>query len=256
MRRGVGVQCLAVFMLIGFRESYMRCRTRRKEIVLVAILALAAMMGCKQTTAARMEKPIPMTTPTPAPQKGAEPPSAPLPAPTAAEVTTALHRIFGDDLIVEQDSKRPTFIAADLNGDDSQDLAVIVRPAPGKLADINSELANWIIQDANSFFIPPSEGHVVNVPIPAPPKVTEGEVILAIVHGHGHEGWRNPEAKQGYLVKHAAATFLGVAPSISEKSIRMMHLPVQTEILHELRDNKKGFLFWAGQAYAWHPNKG
>jgi hypothetical protein len=230
----------------------MRGQTK-KRIVVAGLLALLAMVGCKPTTQARMERPIPMTTPTP--QKSPEPVSAPQP-PTAPEVANALHRIFGDDLIVEQDSKRPAFIAADLNGDDSQDLAVIVRPAPGKLADINSELANWIIQDADTFFVPPSEGHVVKVPIPPPPKVTEGEIVLAIVHGHGREGWRNPEAKQGYLVKHAAATFLGVAPSVSEKSIRIMHLPVRTEILQELRDNKKGFLFWTGQAYAWHPNKG
>jgi hypothetical protein len=218
------------------------------------MVALLALMGCRQGRQARMEQAIPVTTPPP--QASPEPPSPPPAPPTAAEVASALRRVFGEDLIVEQDTKRPIFIGADLNGDASQDLAVIVRPAPGKLADINGEFANWIIQDADTFFIPPSEGHVVHVPTIRQPKVTEGEVVLAVVHGHGREGWRNPEAKQGYLVKHAAVTFLGLAPSISEKSIRMMHLPVRTEIVHALRDNKKGFLFWTGQAYAWHPTRG
>src|SRR5262249_11265050 len=141
------------------------------------------------------------------------------------------------------------------NGDDSQDLAIIVRPAPGRLEDINGELANWIIQDADMFFVPPPGQRVAAVPkIPAA-KVTEGEVRLAIVHGYRHQGWRNPDTRQGYLVKHAAAKFLRLGPSIAEKSIRHMRLPVRTEIIYELRNNRRGFLFWTGQAYAWHPDQ-
>jgi hypothetical protein len=35
-----------------------------------------------------------------------------------------------------------------------------------------------------------------------------------------------------------------------------MKLPVETEIIKEIRDNKKGFLFWTGGAYSWHPERG
>jgi hypothetical protein len=35
-----------------------------------------------------------------------------------------------------------------------------------------------------------------------------------------------------------------------------MHLPVETEIIKEIRNNKKGFLFWTGGVYAWHPSEG
>ena len=35
-----------------------------------------------------------------------------------------------------------------------------------------------------------------------------------------------------------------------------MHLPAETEIIKEVRNNKKGFLFWTGGVYAWHPSEG
>src|SRR5262249_30707272 len=142
------------------------------------------------------------------------------------------------------------------NGDGSEDLAVIARPAAGKLTDVNSELSNWIIQDADEAFVaPPSKKEVVP-PHQESPRVGSGEEVLAIIHGYGPPGWRNPDARQAYLIKHAAATFEGVAPSLSEKAIRVMKLPVETEIIKEVRNSKKGFLFWTGGLYAWHPSEG
>jgi hypothetical protein len=32
-----------------------------------------------------------------------------------------------------------------------------------------------------------------------------------------------------------------------------MHLPTETDIIKEVRNNKKGFVFWTGGFYAWHP---
>ena len=57
-------------------------------------------------------------------------------------------------------------------------------------------------------------------------------------------------------MKHAAATFEGIAPSISQKAIRAMHLPVETDVIKEVRNNRKGFVFWTGGVYAWHPSAG
>jgi hypothetical protein len=42
-------------------------------------------------------------------------------------------------------------------------------------------------------------------------------------------------------------------PSINQKAIRAMHLPTETDIIKEVRNNKKGFVFWTGGVYAWHP---
>jgi len=54
-------------------------------------------------------------------------------------------------------------------------------------------------------------------------------------------------------VKHAVAAFQGVAPSISQKAIEALHLPVPTDIIEGSRRKKQGFVFWTGGVYAWHP---
>ena len=144
----------------------------------------------------------------------------------------------------------------DFNGDQSEDLAVIARPALEKLDEINNELSNWILQDADKAFIPSPSKSVVVPPHQARPRVERGEQLLAIIHGVGPQGWRNPEARQAYIVKHAAAMLEGIAPSISQKAIRAMKLPVETDIIKEVRNNKKGYLFWTGGVYAWHPGEG
>ncbi len=223
-------------------------------VCLGAAMILMELMGCGKQNApneARVEKPIPVATP----QAEKTPEPLPkLPPPTMAEVESAMHRVFGDDLVWEHGTAR-WFMVGDFNGDGFEDVAVIASPAQGKLNDINSELANWTIQDADKFFVPPQGKRVVQAPNFSPAKVSEGEQILAIIHGYGPKGWRSSDARQAYLVKHASATFLGTAPSVKQKAIRAMHLPVQTEIIQGLRQNKKGFLFWTGGAYAWHPGE-
>jgi hypothetical protein len=219
-------------------------------VCLCAAMILTGLLSCGKPSPP-MEKPIPLATPQ------AEKPREPmpkLPPPTVAEVESAIHRIFADNLIREPGTGQ-WFIVGDFNGDDFEDVAVIAHPAPGKAADINSDLANWIIQDANKFFVAPSGKRVVTSPYLGSAKVSEGEQVLAFIHGHGPQGWRNPDARQAYLVKHATATFLGTAPSVSEKAIRVMHLPVETEIIKGVQNKKKGFLFWTGSAYAWHPDQ-
>jgi hypothetical protein len=173
-------------------------------------------------------------------------------------VQEAFHRVFGDDLVAQSDdgSGHATLIVGDFNGDQSEDLAVIARPTADKLDDVNNELANWIIQDADKAFIAPPGKAVVVPPKQARPRVERGEQLLAIIHGVGPQGWRNPDARQAYIIKNAAATLQGTAPSISQRAIRAMHLPVETDIIKEVRNNKKGFVFWTGGVYAWHPEQG
>jgi hypothetical protein len=235
--------------------------SRAKHLLLVRLVLaaaiLAALQGCTANQAQNVEKPIAVATPQPSP---AGSPVAPpkLPPPTKAQVEEAFHRVFGEDLISQsaEGGGQPTFIVGDFNGDQSEDIAIIVQPSAGKLDDINSELANWIIQDADKAFIAPPGKAVVVPPKQARPRVERGEQLLAIIHGVGPEGWRNPQARQAYIVKHAAATFEGTAPSISQKAIRAMHLPVETDIIKEIRNKRKGFVFWTGGVYAWHPSEG
>lgn len=217
---------------------------------------LLVLQACNSSNSnVRVEKPIAIATPQP-PAASATP-APKLPPPTESEVKAALQRVYGDDLIPKSaGSDGAQFIVGDFNGDQSEDLALVVRPAAGKLNDINDELANWIIQDADKAFIPPPGKSVVTPPKQERPLVEPGEYLLAIIHGVGPAGWRNPDARQAYIVKHAAATFEGIAPSISQKAIRAMHLPVETDIIKEVRNNRKGFVFWTGGVYAWHPSAG
>ena len=224
--------------------------------VLLCLFFLVA-PGCKNKskTETPVEKPVSVAA-QPSPAIAATPTPFPkLPAPSAAEIAAAFARVFGDDLRIDR-ARPQSFIVGDFNGDGAEDIAVIARPAPGKLAEINSELANWTIQDADKAFVPSPDQRVVRMDKKIkPPSVTEGETVLAIIHGYGAKGWRDPAARQAYLVKHAAATLQGTAPSINEKAIRAMHLPVETEIIKGVRDNRKGFLFWTGGGYAWHPGE-
>ena len=225
-------------------------------VVALAVGALAVLAGCKSHSnqSQLVEKPISTATPQPSPDVSATA-AQKLPAPSETEVEAAFHRVFGDDLTLSN-ANRPFFIQGDFNGDGSEDLALIARPAPGKLHDINSELANWIIQDADKALVPTPAKRVVVPPRVERPTIVAGEEVLAIIHGFGAIGWRNPDARQAYLVKHAAAPLLGTAPSFSQKAIRAMHLPYETEIIQQVRNKRKGFLFWTGGVYAWHPNEG
>jgi hypothetical protein len=38
---------------------------------------------------------------------------------------------------------------------------------------------------------------------PSPPRVRSRELLLAVVHGYGRRGWRDPAAQQAYLLKGA-----------------------------------------------------
>jgi hypothetical protein len=229
--------------------------SRAKSLFLVRLALASAIVivlqGCSSSNPGlRVEKPVPAASPTPAAQAT---PLPKLPPPSKAEVEAAFHRVFGGDLIVPP-AVPQAFLVGDFNGDQSEDIAIVARPAPGKLDDINSDLANWIILDADKAFIPPVGKTVVVPPKQAPAKVAKGEEVLAIIHGFGPKGWRSPDARQAYLIKHAAATFQGTAPSASQKYIRELKLNIDAEIIKEVRDNKKGYIFWTGSVYAWHAN--
>jgi hypothetical protein len=222
-----------------------------KSCMLIVAAVVVSVLSACQSSPSHVEQPIS----TASPQAQSTPPRAiQLPPPTQAEIDEKIHRIFGGDVTVVH-GVNPYFIVGDFNGDDSEDLAVIVRPAATKVAEVNGQLANWIIQDADSYFVPKSAQRVIKKnDVPATPRIAVGEEVLAILHGDGPKGWRNPDAQQAYLVKHAAATLFGISRSNSQTAIRAMHLPVETDVIQEVRNNKKGFVFWTGAAYAWHPS--
>lgn len=172
---------------------------------------------------------------------------------TSVEVNAALHRVFSD--AVSSTSQQHSFATGDFNGDGSQDLAVFVRPAVSKLKTLNDPLANWTIQDATqAFFLPPNQRVVIVPPKPKPQSAQAHEVLLAVIHGYGKNGWRDPAALQAYLVRHAGSDYI----EARRPPDRLDGAPAsikQSEVIFEPTE-KPGFLFWTGSQYAWRSVNG
>lgn len=152
-------------------------------------------------------------------------PSVPAP-PKARDVRAAIQRVFGEAVTVD-----PGRVAAgDFNGDGSEDLAVAARAAPAMLDRLNDEVANWTLQDASA----PRPGDRVTL--------AREEALLAVVHGYGPAGWRDPQARQSYLVRHAVAR-----PRVTRDAHGLAHVLVDDAPGHP------GFLYWSGSRYVWTP---
>ena len=114
--------------------------------------------------------------------------------PRAGEALTVVYRAFGNTVELERDAAT----VGDFNGDGSPDLAVDVRAVDAHAAEINDPLANWTVQDCDVS----TDTRGAKAP-PSPPRVRSRELLLAVIHGFGRRGWRDPAARQAYLVKGA-----------------------------------------------------
>lgn len=172
--------------------------------------------------------------------------AAPQPGPTLTEVNQALARVFKDAAIV--DSKhQPNFFTGDFNGDASPDLAVIVMAAPGKLEDLNQQFPPWILKDPVAAAKPG-----------APPlRVVANEALLAIIHGYGANGWRDPQATQTYLLKNAVGPEAKFQPKAEFLAAGQgKTLPgVAGDLISESLQGKPGYLYYSGIQYSWYDPK-
>ena len=131
--------------------------------------------------------------------------------PTLAEAQDALKRIYRQAVVVSKHPAAP--LTGDFNGDGSEDIAIVVTPARDMLAEINSEFANWIVADPKNVRVFDPKKGVQPLPSePGPVKVEASEALLAMIHGHGPNGWRDQHATQSYLLKNAAAEAVQVIP--------------------------------------------
>src|SRR5215212_11841649 len=90
----------------------------------------------------------------PAQTQSPAPPATPIrKPPQASEVDDKLARIFQGAVRIDAGAAGDALVG-DFNGDGSEDIAVVVKPAAGKLEDINSEVANWILGDAQNAAVP------------------------------------------------------------------------------------------------------
>ena len=170
--------------------------------------------------------------------------------PTDAEVTQALQRVFGSAVVVDR-SASPRFLAADFNGDDSPDLAVVARPNSGSLKAVNSELANWVVVDPHKTTLPPPGTKVARAPSRVMREVVRaGEQLVAVIHGFGPAGWRDPNARQAYLLRKVAGQAMSLHP-VQPLEFPRNALISHSQAIHETVAGQAGALYWTGFNYRW-----
>ncbi|HEX8186272.1 MAG TPA: hypothetical protein VF747_16020, partial [Blastocatellia bacterium] len=181
---------------------------------------------------------------------------APVPAPTISEARSAVERIYKDAVSVDANAN-PGFIVGDFNGDNSQDIAVVVRPAKDKLADINHELAGWMVREPLTESLPVlMERRSPHEPKARPVITERDELLLAVIHGHGPTGWRNPEAQQTFLLKSAVGKNIKTESKAKLlKTSKDKRPPLLGDVVGEIIAGQPGFIYYTGATYAWYDQR-
>ena len=183
-----------------------------------------------------------------------------LPPPTVDDVQAKLDSIYHGALNLDE-RRTPGFLAGDFNADSSQDILVAVRPNASRLADLNSELAAWIVEDPRLIWVPDPNKVVQKMPAPRqhPVRVRAGDRLWVIIHGFREKGWRNPIATQSYVLVNVAPN--GLQPESARAAstqLKQNPLPLgiqyllryHGDVLRETIGHKAYLLYWTGGHYA------
>jgi hypothetical protein len=220
---------------------------QRALILFFAPLAAVLLIGCSKSsdTAKTPEvQPQPISTPslpvvaqsTPTPASAKE--FAP---PKTEEVNEAVMRVFKRAATINS-NYTPSVLVGDFNGDGSEDIAIAVKPNPEALAEINSEFANWALEDVKQ---------AEQAAKPAPVKAERTDTLIAIIHGVGAKGWRNPEARQTFLLRNAAGTKPAVESPDKTSASRTSPNPTpRGDVIKETINGQHGTIYWNGARYA------
>jgi hypothetical protein len=169
-----------------------------------------------------------------------------LPPPELKTVEEAVKRVFKDAAMIDT-ARQPAFVAGDFNGDLSEDIAVVIKPAPDKIAEMNDEFPNWILRDP--FGNAESKSPRLRVGV--------NDELLAVIHGYGPNGWHDSEATQTFLLKNVAGSGLVTHPvkefaaANQGKKLPLLH----GDLVGEVIDGKSGYLYFADATYAWYDPK-
>ncbi|MDT5062526.1 MAG: hypothetical protein QOH63_2985 [Acidobacteriota bacterium] len=237
--------------------------TGRQRLFLFIVVAAVISLACSAASRQAEENLSAATTATPESIQ-ATPQATDSPAllntegpktPKLTEVQEAVKRVCQDTVTIDTSRSEPFFIG-DFNGDGSQDLAAIVRPAKGALAQLNSEYANWIIEDPRRVVLPDPNKAVQRLPkTQESAKVQQDDLLLLILHGYRQEGWHHPYARQTFLLRNVVGENIR-AQSLHEasKATGGKNTPTQLpgDVIKEKLAGQEGFLYWTNAKYAWH----
>ncbi|HKR14360.1 MAG TPA: rhodanese-like domain-containing protein [Pyrinomonadaceae bacterium] len=163
-----------------------------------------------------------------------------------AEVEDAVKRVFKDAAVLDLTSK-PNFVSGDFNGDASQDLAVVLKPAPGKIEAMNEAYAPWLLRD------PRSNQNERRPQL----HIDQDERILAVIHGNGVNDWRDPEATQTFVLKNVVGSDLRMQNGkdfAAANTGRKLPRP-QGDLIVETLQGTPGYLYYAISTYSWYDPK-
>ncbi|MFY9558007.1 MAG: hypothetical protein WAV20_18545 [Blastocatellia bacterium] len=234
---------------------------------LVVVILSIALSGCSKPAA-----PPPLEQPAP-PLKAealAPPPQtkeAPEPSqPKVEEVQEAVKRIFKDAVVIEA-NREPGFLVGDFNGDLSQDLAVIIKPADGKLSELNQQFPGWIAREPIKDILLPKSKVVATSASGRPlsnaasgqtVRFEQTDVLLAIIHGSGLNGWRDREATQTHLLRDVVGTNIRMlrlkGAAKAYKGIKPFPV-IYGDLIQQTLIGQSGFLHFSGGVYGWYDPK-
>jgi hypothetical protein len=217
----------------------------------VLISALFLLAGCSKT-----EKPLVEASPPPVKTEASPPPAtaqaaqpqqiSKLPPAQTTEVEQAVKRVFKEAALVDT-TYQPAFIVGDFNGDLSQDIAVMLKPAPDKLSALNEEFPNWMLRDLGGS-APPASPRL---------RVAANDKLLAIIHGYDARGWRDDQATQTYLLKNGAGpgmeTYSAKEFVAAYKGSKMPQL--RGDVMGQEIGGKLKCIYFAGATYSWYDPK-
>ena len=169
-----------------------------------------------------------------------------LPPPDIKSAQDAVQRVFKDAAAIDT-TQQPSFIAGDFNGDSSQDIAVVLKPAPDKLSAMNEDFRAWLLRDP----LGATESRTPRL------RIAADEELLAVIHGFGANGWHDPQATQTFLLKHVAGA--GMAVHALKEFLAANNgkkLPqLRGDLIGETLAGKPGYLYFNGADYAWYDPK-
>ncbi|HMJ25525.1 MAG TPA: hypothetical protein VK475_06835 [Pyrinomonadaceae bacterium] len=211
-----------------------------------AVLSIAGCASAEREKAKKVEAPPIPNALVAQPQQDSTVPPQTQPPPKLQEVQDAVKRVFKEAALIDT-SRQANFAVGDFNGDQSQDLAVVLKPAADKLSDLNEDLPPWILRDP---FSTPRPGML-------PLRITANETLLAVIHGYGPGGWRDPQATQTYLLKNAVSAGVEMHSKAAVMTAnRGKKVPqLRGDLIAEVLKGTSGYLYYDDAGYSWYDPK-